>query len=267
MYVLACPRQRLIESTALLSRFAVRLLILPSPFRLACPVMTNSALSFRRWAVILAAALSGIIVLVSMFADPVPGAEGRELIQGYAVNEGRQGLHTNLIHYGFALFAPVAYGMVGLVRRRGGWIANVAGLFAIIGLSTLPGLVLTDYVLVGVEHVAGLDAAVNAEAATEGLPGFTALGVPAILASVLAVAVATLALWRAGLVRWWLPVVAAATFLAPNLLPGWLIGFSVMAAGMLTVAWALSRIPENVWHPGSRSELIGATDQRPPVPT
>ena len=44
--------------------------------------MKNSALSFRRWAVILAAALSGIIVLVSMFADPVPGAEGRELIQG-----------------------------------------------------------------------------------------------------------------------------------------------------------------------------------------
>ena len=53
--------------------------------------MKNSALSFRRWAVILAAALSGIIVLVSMFADPVPGAEGRELIQGYAANEGRQG--------------------------------------------------------------------------------------------------------------------------------------------------------------------------------
>ena len=64
--------------------------------------MKNSALSFRRWAVILAAALSGIIVLVSMFVDPVPGADGRELIQGYAANEGRQVLHTNLIHYGFA---------------------------------------------------------------------------------------------------------------------------------------------------------------------
>jgi hypothetical protein len=251
----------------LLSRPAVRLVICQGPFRLACPVMKNSALSLRRWAVILAAALSGIIVLVSMFADPVPGADGRELIQGYAANEGRQGLHTNLIHYGFALFAPVAYAMVGLVRRRGGWIANVAGLFAVLGLSTLPGLVLNDYVLVGVEHVAGLDAASDASAATENLPGFTALGVPAILASLLAVPVATLALWRAGLVRWWLPVVAVATFLAPQLLPWWLIGFSVMAAGMLTVAWALSRIPENVWHPGSGSELIGATDQRPPLPT
>jgi hypothetical protein len=57
--------------------------------------------------VILPAALSGILVLVSMFVDPVPSAEGRELIQGYAANKGRQGLHTNLIHYGFALFAPL----------------------------------------------------------------------------------------------------------------------------------------------------------------
>jgi len=139
--------------------------------------MGNSALSFRRWAVIVAAALSGILVLASMFADPVPAADGRELIQGYAANEGRQGLHTNLIHYGFALFAPVAYAMVGLVRRRGGWIANLAGLFAVLGLSTLPGLVLTDYMLVGVEHVAGLDAATRASDATEDLPGFTALAV------------------------------------------------------------------------------------------
>jgi hypothetical protein len=228
--------------------------------------MKNSALSFRRWAVILAAALSGVLVLISMFADPVPGADGRELIQGYAANEGRQGLHTNLIHYGFALFAPVAYAMVGLVRRRGGWIANVAGLFAVLGLSTLPGLVLIDYMLVGVEHVAGLDAAFDAGAATENLPGFTALAVPAVVASLLAVPVATLALWRAGLVRWWLPIVAVATFLVPHLLPGWLIGFSVMAAGMLTVAWALSRIPESLWHAESGSEPIGAAD-RPPLPT
>jgi hypothetical protein len=92
----------------------------------------------------------------SMFVDPVPSAEGRELIQGYAANKARQGLHTNLIHYGFALFAPVAYATVGLVRQRGAWIANLAGLFAVIGLSMLPGLVLLDYFSVGVEQVAGL---------------------------------------------------------------------------------------------------------------
>ena len=98
------------------------------------------------------------------------------------------------------------------------------------------------------------------KAATENLPGFTALAVPGVFASLLAVPVAVLALWRAGLVPWWLPVVAAATFWAPNVIPGWLIGFSVMAAGMLSVAWALSRIPEDVWHPRNGSDPVGATD-------
>jgi hypothetical protein len=112
--------------------------------------MNDSALSFRRWVVILAAGPSGVIVLISMLFDPAPDAEGRELIQAYAANDLAQGVHTNLIHYGFALFAPVAYAMVGLVRRRGAWIANLAGLLAVLGLSTLPGLVFIDYFSVAV---------------------------------------------------------------------------------------------------------------------
>ena len=87
---------------------------------------------------ILAAGLSGVTVLISMLFDPAPDAEGREFIQAYAANDRAQGLHTNLIHYGFALFAPVAYAMVGLVRRRGAWIANLAGLLAVLGLSHSP---------------------------------------------------------------------------------------------------------------------------------
>jgi hypothetical protein len=164
------------------------------------PAMNDSALCFRRWAVILAAGLSGVTVLISMLFDPAPDAEGRELIQAYAANDRAQGLHTNLIHYGFALFAPVAYAMVGLVRRRGAWIANLAGLLAVLGLSTLPGLVFIDYFSVAVEHVAGLEAAVNAEGAVEKLPGFAAVTVPAFISAILAVPVASLAGSPGGLV-------------------------------------------------------------------
>jgi hypothetical protein len=60
--------------------------------------------------------------------------------------------------------------------------------------------------------------------------------------------------------------VTTATFLAPNLLPGWLIGFWLMAAGMLAMAWALRLIPEGVWHPRSRSDPVSVTDQRAPLP-
>jgi hypothetical protein len=110
--------------------------------------------------------------------------------------------------------------MVGLVRRRGAWIANLAGVLAVLGLSTLPGLVLLDYFDVAVEHAAGLEAAVNAGDAVEKLPGFAAVTVPAFISAILAVPVATLALWRARLVAWWIPLVAAAALLGPNFLPG-----------------------------------------------
>jgi hypothetical protein len=223
--------------------------------------MKNSALSVRRWAVVIAAALSGVLVLISMIIDPAPNAEDRELIQAYAANDRAQGIHTNLIHYGFALFAPVAYAMVGLVRGRGAWIANVAGVLAVLGLSTLPGLVLSDYLTVAVEHVAGLDTAVDAQNEVESLPGFTLLVAPAFLSSLLAVPVATLALWRAGLARLWLPFVAAAAFLGPNFIPEAMLGFSVMAVGMLVVGWALWRIPTTTWYGVDRSERAGATQE------
>src|SRR5947207_799476 len=105
----------------------------------------SPALQLRRWAVILAALLSGLLVFISMLVDPAPDGDGKELILAYAAHPLRQGVHTNLIHYGFALFAPVAFALVSLVRGRGVWLANVAGLLAVVGLTTLPGLVLIDF--------------------------------------------------------------------------------------------------------------------------
>jgi hypothetical protein len=200
-----------------------------------------------------------------MLFDPAPDAEGRELIRAYAANDRAQGVHTNLIHYGFALFAPVAYAMVGLVRRRGAWIANLAGVLAVLGLSTLPGLVFIDYFSVAVEHVAGLEAAVNAEGAVEKLPGFAAVTVPAFISAILAVPVASLALWRARLVAWWIPLVAAAAFLGPNFLPGpAIVAFSVMAVGMLVVGWALWRIPVVAWYGTDPSDQLDAARNAQP---
>jgi len=215
--------------------------------------------------VILAAGLSGVIVLISIVVEPARDAVGPEYIQVSAANDRAQGLHTNLIHYGFALFAPVAYAMVGLVRRRGAWIANLAGLLAVLGLSTLPGLVFLDYFSVAVEHVSGLGATVKAEDAVEKLPGFAALAAPAFISAILAVPVATLALWRARLVACWLPLIAAAASLGPNFLPGpAILTFSVLAVGMLIVAWALRRIPPVAWYGTDHSDQLNAARNAQP---
>ena len=206
-----------------------------------------SALRVRRRAVIAAAALSGLLVMISMFVDPVPEASGRELIEGYAGNMTRSGLHTNLIHYGFALIAPVVYAMVALVRGRGAWLANVAGLLAVIGLSTLPGLVLLDFTTVATSLTADLDTAVAMEEQMGEMGWFLVIVVPAFLSAMIALPLALAAMWRAGLVPGLLPLAFVVTTAAMQFTPVWWIGFGANALVMLAVAYFLARIPASTW--------------------
>lgn len=212
-----------------------------------------TALRVRRHAVIAAAGLSGLLVLASMVVDPVPEASGRDLIVGYAGDLTRSGVHTNLIHYGFALTAPVVYAMVALVHGRGAWLANVAGVLAVIGLSTLPGLVLLDFTTVATALSADVDAAVAMEEQMGRLGWFLAIVAPAFLSAMVALPLALAAMWRAGLVPGWLPLLAVATTATMQFGPTWWIGFGANAVTSLAVAHALAQIPALTWF-GSRTE-------------
>lgn len=206
----------------------------------------STALAVRRWAVIGAAGLSGVLVMVSMFIDPVPSATGRELIEGYAGDQLRAGLHTNLIHYGFALLAPVVYGIVGLVRRRGAALANAAGVMAVIGLSTLPGMVMLDLTSTAAVRATDVDTAFAIEEQLGQMPAFALLALPAMVTAMLALPLAVAALWRAGLVAGPVVVVALAAQVAPFLLP-WYLGFGAQMLWLLGLAWLLWRIPTSFW--------------------
>ncbi|QZY28933.1 hypothetical protein [Nocardioides coralli] len=222
-----------------------------------------SALRARRLAVISAAALSGLLVLVSMVLDPAPDADGTEMVAGYAEHLTRSGLHTNLIHYGFALLAPVVYAMVALVRGRGAWLANIAGVLAIVGLSTLPGLVLLDFTSVATVLATDLETSALVDAELEALPYFIAVIIPAFLTSVLALPLAVVALWRAGLFPGFMALLALPAAVAPNVMPTWWLAFGTNAVWMLAVAYFLARVPEQHWYAGAAGRAHAPTD---PVP-
>jgi hypothetical protein len=219
--------------------------------------IASSPLRARRWFIIVAPGLAGILALVSMVVDPVPTAEGRELLQGYAEDSGRQGLHTNLLHYGFVLFAPVAFALVAMVRGRGAWLANVAGLLAVLGLTTLPGMVTLDFFGVAAVNVAGLDVAEQINDEVGMLPGFVALVVPAFLASLLALPLATLAMWRAGLLHWAVPLAVTLGLLGGAEAWGGIPGFALLAASLVFLSVALWRMPIETWH-SDRSAQVAA---------
>jgi hypothetical protein len=202
-------------------------------------------------------------VLVSMFVDPAPNVSGPEMVAGYASDLTASGLHTNLIHYGFALMAPVVFAMVALVRGRGAWLANVAGVLAILGLTTLPGLVLLDFTSVATLLASDMETVTAMEREMEGMGWFLAVVIPAFFASMIALPVALVAMWRAGLVPGWLPLLTMVTPLAIQLLPVWWIGFGINAVTSLAVAVCLARIPAETWYGVA---VPTTTASREPVP-
>jgi hypothetical protein len=222
---------------------------LPAPTRAA---VLPAAIRVRRWAIILAALFSGLLVFVSMLVDPAPDSTGAALIEAYAGHPVRQGIHTNLIHYGFALFAPVAFALVGLVCGRGAWLAKGAGLLPTIGLTTQPRRVLVDFHDVAVANLAGIDAAVAASDAVGALPGFLPLLLPALICSMIALPLAAAAAWRARLLPGWAPLALIVALGALRLLPGQ-IGFALLALATTGLAYALTRISPERWFSAPRT--------------
>jgi hypothetical protein len=218
------------------------------------------ALRIRRAAVIGAAGLSGVLVLISMFVDPAPEADGVEMVTGYASDLTASGLHTNLIHYGFALIAPVVFAMVALVRGRGAWLANAAGVLAIVGLTTLPGLVLLDFTSVATYLATDTETLAAVDREMEGMGWFLAIVIPAFLSAMIALPLALAAMWRAGLVPGWLPLLAVATTATMQFAPVWWMGFGVNAATSLAVAVCLARISAETWY---RAPDIAPAQQHP----
>jgi hypothetical protein len=149
-----------------------------------------------------------------------------------------------LLHFGYLLFAPAAVGILALMAPRGGWLLRIGAVLAVLGMTTLPGLLITDaYDLALAQELPRATGVMVSEAAGE-LPLSTILGLPAIAGTVLGLWVLSIGLWRAGeapvafpvlMIAGW--VVSFATF-EPVLIVG---GGVVMLAGCVVAASRLLR--------------------------
>src|SRR5918996_6400255 len=104
-----------------------------------------SVLAARRWALIVAPVAAGTLTVVGGIAEPAPGAEGRELVEAYASDPDALNFKS-LGYFAYTIWLAAALGIVGLVRRRGSWLVNVAGVLAIPGLSSLPRLLVSGFI-------------------------------------------------------------------------------------------------------------------------
>lgn len=206
------------------------------------------ALAARRWFLIAAPVLAGLLAVGGALADPAVGLDGRELYERYAADPGAVQWKSLSYHFAYALWALVALTLAGLVRRRGSWLANVAGLLAILGISSMPGFLLADFYDSSIGQALGVDAATRVGETMSSMWGLGVLASTGAVGFLLCLPVAVLAAWRAGLLSWWgaaAPVVGVvAGFLAVGANPA---GAALLTAGFTVLSLALTRLDPRAW--------------------
>lgn len=227
--------------------------LLPDPVTTAPGNEPRSrALSARRWALVASPVLAGLFITIGLVADPAPGISGRELYELYGANPDPLQFKSLGLHYGYAFLVLPALLVGRLVRGRGAWLANAAGVFGFLGISTLPGLLFVDYYDSAIVQLYGADGAEAVSGEMEQMWGVAAFVVPGLLGTALGTLLAALALWRAGLVPWWAPlsvVLSLVAFGGSNAL-WW--GGALMTALLAAYAVALARATADT-QPGGRN--------------
>lgn len=183
-----------------------------APHRALATTTPPAAVRLRRVALVAAPVLAGLFAVIGAAADPAAGLAGEPLFELYADNPDRLQWKSFAFRWSYALWITPALLLVRRVRERGAWLANVAGVLAFAGATSLPGLLVTDFYDSAIGRIAGVETTVAVEDAIQGTWGATAMMVPAMLGLAFALPLALAAMWRAGLVRWWAPMAAVIGF-------------------------------------------------------
>jgi hypothetical protein len=195
--------------------------------------------------------LAAVLIVAGVFLDPDIDASGRELAQKYAENEGVTQLSALSFHFAFIMWAPLVFALVGLVRGRGAWLANIAAILAVLGATTLPGFLLVDFYDIAIYDQVGGGAWDQINDRIEELPGATVLFVSGFFGHMLCLPVAILAAWRAGLMPLWTPIVVSIGIVLAQALQPFGSGLLILAVVMVALAYALWRMPTGPGSPAS----------------
>lgn len=159
---------------------------------------------------------------------------------------------ATFLHFGWVVWAPAAFGIVALLRPRGGPLLAIGGTLAIVGTISLPGLLVSDfYDLALAQELPRATSAAISDKASE--PFWLILfQLPAVIGSILGTTLLAFALWRAKIVALWAPLLVLAGYVVIFALPVGLAAFAI--GGTLTLVGFLAA--------GVRILRVGTPDLR-----
>lgn len=157
----------------------------------------------RRWLLVASPVLAGLFVILGVVADPAAGVSGAEMWRLYTEHPDALQWKSFGLHWSYTFWALPALGAFAFIRSRGAWLANVAGLFGILGIAMLPGMLIVDFYDSAIGQVAGLDAIEAVYGVFDGMWAVNAMVLPGNVSLMVCLPLAAAAFWRAGLARWW----------------------------------------------------------------
>jgi hypothetical protein len=166
---------------------------------------------------------AGVFVLAGFAATPWESEQtARAYHDSLAAHPDQAQVAAILLHIGYLLLAPATFGMLVLAAARRGFLFKAGAVLSTIGMTTLPGLLVTDaYDLALAQELPREQSAAISDKVQE-FPLAAVLAVPAVFGVMLGMILVSAALWKAGQVPGAVPALVAAGWIIP------LAGFNVV---------------------------------------
>jgi hypothetical protein len=207
---------------------------------------------FDRIATGLCAVIAGPIILAGMATSVwAPDESLASLMRSYLVDPARSQVSAILLHFGYLLLLPTALGLA-TVTHETPRLRACGLIFAICGLSTLPGLLAIDFYDLALAQTLTIEQAVAVEEQVDRYTGPYVLIIPTIVGMVVSFACLSIGAWRVRFLPWWtsalilIGITAMAVHRGTTLLP------AAIEVGLLTVGLAdLGR--RLIWTPAANT--------------
>lgn len=127
-------------------------------------------------------------------------------LDSLAVNPAQSQAAAVLLHFSAACLAGALFGAASMVRGRGVALAHVALILGVLGATTMPGLLIIDFYDLAIAETMPRAEGVALEERVGSYPGLFVIVLPAFLGMMLGMVLTMFALWRAGFLPLWVPI-------------------------------------------------------------
>jgi hypothetical protein len=214
--------------------------------------MLSDPRRFSRLVAAFALIVGPLIVLAGMIATPWEDeATTASYHDALAAHPAQAEVAATLLHFGYVLLLPAALGLMHLARRASPKLAHVGGLLAVLGLATLPGLLVTDFYDLALAEALPRDQSVAISDATQEGWAAAVMGMSAVFPMLIGLVLLVVAAWRAGLAQAWMPVGVAVAWLLPfasgtGLAPA-VAGATLLLAILGSIGVRVARMSDQAW--------------------